>query len=58
MEWIERLDALICVQKIFNNHESNKVHMADFNQEKQNPKPIFSKILNKLEVMFCDLKIQ
>jgi hypothetical protein len=31
MEWIERLDALICVQKIFNNHESNKVHLTDFN---------------------------
>ena len=32
--------------------------MADFNQEKQNPKPIFSKILNKLEFMFSDFKIQ
>lgn len=57
MEWIERIDALICVQKIFNSHENNRIHLADFSQEKQNPKLIFSKILNKLEVIFSDLKI-
>ena len=29
MEWIERIDALISVQKLFNHQESNKVHTSN-----------------------------
>jgi len=55
LEWMERIDALITCQKFYKQKEP--VSPTCFDPETSDPKQVFGKLLNKLEVLLCQSEL-